>query len=70
MINVKPNLMPLLKEKGITQQQLSDMTGIPQGSLSRFDRNSRHESTHLFTIARALGVGVEDLFKEQEQEED
>ncbi|MGC5773650.1 helix-turn-helix domain-containing protein [Paenibacillus pabuli] len=70
MINAKPNLMPLLREKGITQQQLSDMTGIPQGTLSRFDRNTRHESTHLFTIARALGIGVEDLFIVQEQEED
>lgn len=68
MLKVKPNLMPLLKEKGITQLQLSETTGIPQGSLSRFDKNSRHESVHLFTIARALGVGVEDLFTVQEQE--
>ncbi|QNR65043.1 helix-turn-helix transcriptional regulator [Paenibacillus peoriae] len=69
MLKVKPNLMSLLKEKGITQLQLSETTGIPQGSLSRFDKNSRHESAHLFTIARALGVGVEDLFTVQEQEE-
>ncbi|MBE0341805.1 XRE family transcriptional regulator [Paenibacillus sp. 28ISP30-2] len=69
MLKVKPNLMPLLKEKRITQLQLSEITGIPQGSLSRFDKNSRHESAHLFTIARALGVGVEDLFTVQEQEE-
>ncbi|MGM1023463.1 MAG: helix-turn-helix domain-containing protein [Bacillota bacterium] len=66
MLKVKPNLMPLLKEKGITQLQLSEITGIPQGSLSRFDKNSRHESAHLFTIARALGVRVEDLFTVQE----
>ncbi|WP_127549750.1 helix-turn-helix domain-containing protein [Paenibacillus amylolyticus] len=69
MIIVKPNLKQLLQEKGITQQQLSDMTGIPQGTLSRFDRNTRHESAHLFTISRALGVDIVDLFTEQEQEE-
>lgn len=69
MIIVKPNLQQLLKEKGITQQQLSEMTGIPQGTISRFDRNGRHEATHLFTISRALGVDIVDLFTEQEQED-
>ncbi|WP_025685300.1 helix-turn-helix domain-containing protein [Paenibacillus maysiensis] len=69
MLKVKPNLLPLLKKKGIIQLQLSEMTGIPQGSISRFDKNSRHESWHLFAIAKALDVMIEDLFITEEQED-
>ncbi|WP_274362785.1 helix-turn-helix domain-containing protein [Paenibacillus thermotolerans] len=60
--------MPLLKELGITQMQLSHMSGVPQGSISRFDKNSRHEDSHLFSIARALNVPVEKLFVVEEHE--
>lgn len=62
MLNVKPKLTALMKERGITQQQLSDMTNVPQGSISRFDKNERHVDWHLFAIARALDISVEDLF--------
>jgi DNA-binding Xre family transcriptional regulator len=60
---VKPKLMALLKERSITQMQLSEMTGVPQGSISRFDRNDRHVDAHVFAIAKALDVKVEDLFE-------
>jgi hypothetical protein len=46
---------------------LSEKSGVPQGSISRFDKNSRHEASHLFSIARALGVSVEDLFEVSEE---
>ncbi|WP_258297880.1 helix-turn-helix domain-containing protein [Paenibacillus peoriae] len=69
MFKVKPNLTPLLKRKGIIQMELSEMTGIPQGSISRFDKNSRHEAWHLFAIAKALDVTIEDLFITEEQED-
>jgi transcriptional regulator with XRE-family HTH domain len=62
-MNVKPKLMALLKERNITQMQLSEISGIPQGSISRFDRNDRHVDAHLFAIAKALDVRVEDLFE-------
>jgi transcriptional regulator with XRE-family HTH domain len=62
-ITVKPSLLPLLKERGITQMQLSEMSGVPQGSISRFDRNDRHVDAHVFAIAKALDVEVEDLFE-------
>lgn len=62
-MNVKPRLLSLLKERGITQTQLSEMSGVPQGSISRFDRNTRHESSHLIAIAHALNVRIEDLFE-------
>lgn len=62
MINVRPNLMPLLKSLGITQQMLSEKSGVPQGSISRFDKNTRHDDKHLFSIAHALNVSVDQLF--------
>jgi len=46
----------------MTQMQLSEMSGVSQGSISRFDKNSRHEDAHLFAIARALGITIEELF--------
>jgi transcriptional regulator with XRE-family HTH domain len=62
-ITVKPRLTALLKERGLTQMQLSEMSGVPQGSISRFDRNDRHVDAHIFAIARVLDVRVEDLFE-------
>jgi len=67
---VRPRLSELLKERGITQLELSRMSGVPQGTISRFDKNNRHEAAHLFTIARALGVQIEDLFEVEEEEGD
>jgi len=63
MLKVTPKLNALLKERGITQQQLSELTGVPQGSISRFDKNERHVDWHVFAIARALDVNVADLFE-------
>ncbi|WP_394557410.1 helix-turn-helix domain-containing protein [Priestia aryabhattai] len=66
MLKVRPRLKELMKEKGITQAVLSEMTGIPQPSISRFDRNIQHLDWHVFTIAKALEVTVEDLFEIEE----
>lgn len=63
---VKPRLNALLKERNITQVELSKTSGVPQGSVSRFDKNERHTDWHLFAIARALDVKVEDLFEFEE----
>lgn len=62
-LTIKPRLLSILKERGITQTQLSDMSGVPQGSISRFDRNESHVDAHVFAIAKALDVKVEDLFE-------
>lgn len=61
-IVVKPRLGVLLRERNLTQMQLQELSGVPQATISRFDSNKRHECTHLFAIARALGVNVEELF--------
>jgi transcriptional regulator with XRE-family HTH domain len=62
-LTTKPRLLSILKERGLTQTQLSDMSGVPQGSISRFDRNESHVDWHVFAIAKALDVKVEDLFE-------
>jgi transcriptional regulator with XRE-family HTH domain len=63
---VIPRLSKILKEKGMTQMQLSEITGINQAVISRFDRNKQHMDTHLIAISRALGISIEDLFFIQE----
>jgi transcriptional regulator with XRE-family HTH domain len=66
MVTIKPRLRELLKERGLTQGQLSEMTGIPQASISRFDKNEQHLDWHLFSIAKALNLCIEDLFEIEE----
>ncbi|WP_339273764.1 helix-turn-helix transcriptional regulator [Paenibacillus sp. FSL W8-0426] len=61
-IVVTPRLGEILKERGLTQTWLSEVSGVPQGSISRFDKNNRHEDVHIFAIARALNVAVDELF--------
>jgi len=66
MKNVKPRLRKILKEKNLTQNQLADMTGISQASISRFDKNAQHLDWHLVCIAEALEVAIEELFEIEE----
>ncbi|MDN4073636.1 helix-turn-helix transcriptional regulator [Fictibacillus terranigra] len=65
---VKPKLLSILKERKLTQLQLSEKAGIPQGSISRFDKSSQHTDTHLFAIADALDLKIEDLFEVKKNE--
>ncbi|WP_211147017.1 helix-turn-helix domain-containing protein [Paenibacillus dokdonensis] len=62
-MKIRPKLTELLKQKGWTQMKLSEVTGIPQGSISRFDTNKRHDDYHLFAISKALGLTIEELFE-------
>ncbi len=62
MLVVRPKLNQILKSRGITQAELSKMSGVPQGSISRFDRNRRHLADHMFLIADALDISVDELF--------
>lgn len=66
LITVVPKLMKILEERNLTQMNLSAMSGVPQGTISRFDKNTRHDASHLFAIARALDLNVEDLFEVNE----
>lgn len=62
-IAVRPRLSEVMNAKGWKQIPLSEASGVPQGSISRFDKNERHLDWHVFALARTLGVGVEELFE-------
>lgn len=62
-MEIKPRLMKILKERGLTQDKLSEQSGVPQSAISRFDRSTQHTDKHLFAIARALNINVEELFE-------
>ncbi|MDN4070866.1 helix-turn-helix transcriptional regulator [Paenibacillus vini] len=63
MIKVIPKLTGILNERNMTQSKLSELSGVPQSAISRFDRNSQHSDIHVFAIARALGLRADDLFE-------
>ncbi|MFD0715299.1 helix-turn-helix domain-containing protein [Paenibacillus sp. GCM10027626] len=62
IIKVTPRLSEILKERGLTQMWLSQETGVPQGSLSRFDKNDRHVDVHVVAIMTALNITYDELF--------
>lgn len=63
LIQVKPRLMDILKMRQMTQMKLSELSKVPQGSISRFDSRKNHDANHVFSIAHALNLNVEDLFE-------
>ncbi|OTQ88932.1 transcriptional regulator [Bacillus subtilis subsp. subtilis] len=65
-LNATPRLHAVMKAKRWTQARLAEASGVTQGSISRFDKNSRHEDWHVFSIAKTLGVKVEELFEIEE----
>lgn len=67
-VEVKPKLNKLLKERNMTQNDLSAITGITQPVISRFDKNTQHRSIHLYLISNALGLKMDDLFEIYESE--
>lgn len=62
MYTVVPRLSEILKERNMTQVQLAQVTGIPQGTISKFDKNKQHMDTHLVVISRSLNLSIEELF--------
>ena len=56
------------KEKGITQQRLSEVSGIDQSSISRMENGKQGISLdNLYLIANALEVSIESLFRGDSQ---
>ncbi|MDO7347103.1 helix-turn-helix transcriptional regulator [Bacillus stercoris] len=62
-LKATPRLHAVMKAKGWTQVRLAEASGVTQGSISRFDKNTRHEDWHVFSIAKALEVEVDELFE-------
>lgn len=66
---VKPRLGEILREKNMTQTQLSELANIPQSAISRFDKNEQHKDIHLVSISRALNLTIDDLYEVKEIDE-
>ncbi|ASB89879.1 XRE family transcriptional regulator [Bacillus sonorensis] len=52
-ITVRPKLSEVMEAKGWKQVPLSEASEIPQGSISRFDKNERHLDWRVLAIANA-----------------
>lgn len=61
---VTPRLGKILKERGMTQKELEALSGIPQVTISAFDKRKQHSDANLFALKAALGLAsVDELFE-------
>jgi putative transcriptional regulator len=62
---IKMKLSKFIAEKGLTQEQLSKMTGIRQASISAYvSNNFKHiVRDHLDTLCDFFDCGVEELLE-------
>jgi transcriptional regulator with XRE-family HTH domain len=59
-------LYHLRTEAGLTQQELSDMTGIHQRTLAHWERTGKLAGRlEIFALAKALKVSVKALLREK-----
>lgn len=58
MRNIEVKLKEILKERNLTQEQLSEMTGIRRATISEIGTNSKTamNRVHLARIADVLGI--------------
>lgn len=57
------NIQEIRKRKSITQEQISEITGITVVQLSRYENEKVHPSLiNLWLIAEALGCEVGELY--------
>ncbi len=57
-------VLELRKEQRLTQDQLADTSGVPQGTISRLERgvSGDVQISTVQKLAMALGVSIESLF--------
>ena len=66
----REKVVALMQQNGITQKELSRMSGISESSLSRYLRNeNRPRMDIVVNIAKALKIETEYLLDEQEKSE-
>ena len=65
-MSIGTRIIQLRNQKGLTQQQLSDLTGLAASYLSRIEnRHLEPRPQTLSKIAAALGVPISEIFQEQ-----
>lgn len=72
--NITYRIKEMLLEKGMSQKQLSKMTGITESAISNYVKGTRvPRGTNLIKIANALGTTADDLLsgdKEMDKDKD
>ena len=72
--NLTYRIKEMLLEKGISQKQLSEITGITESAISNYVKGTRiPRGANLIKIANALGTTADDLLsgdKEMDKEKD
>ena len=65
-MSIGTRIIQLRNQKGLTQQQLSDLTGLAASYLSRIENRHLEPRPHtLSKIAQALGVPMSEIFQER-----
>jgi transcriptional regulator with XRE-family HTH domain len=65
-MSIGTRIIQLRNQKGLTQQQLSELTGLAASYLSRIENRRLEPRPHtLSRIAQAMGVTVSEIFQER-----
>ena len=59
----------LRKKRGLSQEQLGAMVGFSQSKISKIENGNCDSLSDLKLIARALGVKLEELVKDEDLDE-
>jgi transcriptional regulator with XRE-family HTH domain len=68
MFMCKTRLKQLREEKNLTQKQLSDLSGVPQEQISRYERGRSMTEETIKKIVKALEVNADYFLKLTEDE--
>ena len=61
-MNIGENIKKYRKNKNISQQKLSELSGVPRVSISRYENGDRIPNINVVTkLSNALGVSIENL---------
>lgn len=68
---MKNRLSELRKQKGITQEELSDQLAVSRQTISSLEKGRYNPSIVLaFKLARLFHVSIEDIFIYEEEDDD
>lgn len=70
MYKVTTKLPDILKERGISQKELAEMTGLTAATISRFKKQDRFDIATLVAVSNALDMTIEELFYIEEVTEE
>jgi len=57
----------LRKQKGLSQDALSELTGVPQSTLAHWEKTGKLSGREtIIKLAKALGVSVQELLRVKE----